>query len=102
MVQDDSSAAAIKGDIQMIVHTINDLKELMLAQDEMLQMQISNLPTKEDLAEFATKEDIKESENHMIAVMEEWRHDFVGIHKDKISQHEDRIAALELVTGIKG
>lgn len=49
---------------------------------------------------MATKEDIATSERRIITVMEKWRLDMVGVHKDKISQHEDRITRLEIHTGL--
>ncbi len=53
---------------------------------------------------MATKEYVKEaiyqSEGRLITVMEKWHLDLVGIHKDKISQHEDRITRLEAQNGL--
>ena len=46
------------------------------------------------------EEKICGSENRMMVIMEQLRHDLIGTHKDKIFQHEDRITKLEMHAGL--
>lgn len=116
MTTEDSSVPATKGDVQMILERlsgiqgtqtsmqqdIQSVKALMLAQDEHLQGQISGLATKEDL--YAVKEglqeEIKASERHVLAAVEQKRYDDIGITKDRFTGHDQRIRRLEEKTGL--
>lgn len=92
----DDQAPATKKDIQDFTHVI---------MGTLLDME-KRMATKEDLkeaieaSEERTHEAIAASERRMIVLMEDWRHDMVGVHKDKISQHEDRITRLEAKVGV--
>lgn len=127
MINDDTSAPATKQDIQLLLEKltgvqndqvtvmgavqqnsqdIQNLKELMLDQDDMLQKQIGGLAIKEEL--YAVKEELQEqikeeihaSERHVLAAVEQKRYDDVGITKDRFTEHDRRITRLEKVAGV--
>ncbi len=113
MIQDDSTTSATKRDIQvlqdMLLGAINrnsqdiqSVKTLMLAQDEHLQEQIAGLATKEELyvVKEELREEIKASERHVLAAVEQKRYDDIGITKDRFTAHDERIRRLEIQTGL--
>lgn len=96
----DDQAPATKKDIQDFTHVImgtlldmerrmatkEDLKEAIEASEERLREEIQT--------------SIQTSERHMQVLIKDLKHDFIGMHKDKISQHEDRITRLEVKVGV--
>jgi|GEM_PF-4489351 len=88
MVAQDNSTPATQGDLLSMMQTIltamQDMeKRLLFAVDEKITNAVSG------------------SEHRLLVVMEDLRHDMIGTHKDKISQHEDRIVKIELHTGLR-
>lgn len=93
--QDDQAPATRKEldeGIQLIMGTLLDMENRMTTKEDLQKLK------EEMLKEI--HEEIGHSERRMIVLMEDWRHDMVGVHKDKISQHEDRITRLEEHTGV--
>jgi hypothetical protein len=87
MVQHDSSAPATKSDIKIIQDQLNFLVTYM-----------GKLSTKDEM-KIEIHDAIHGSEQRMLTVIEDFRYDMIGIHKDKITNHEERITKLELVSG---
>lgn len=69
-------------------------------------LQELRLETKKDLAELkvGVKRDLREMEGRLVqhfnVVAENLVHDFKGIFKDRLEQHEDRIVRLEQHAGL--
>lgn len=114
MVQDDMSAPATKQDLENLkLATRQDLENVREAtkQDvqlldsktqgslQVLQDQITTLA--EYVGTLPTKEDMKKSFDTVLLAFEDARYDFMGIYKDKITDHEQRIVTLELETGLR-
>lgn len=98
MTVTDDNAPATRGDLRTLEKKMNQTmgeqfqwfaRSIMDAMQDMEKRMIKHMDEK-DAA----------SENRMMTLMEQWKHDLVGIHKDKISQHEDRITRLEIHTGL--
>ncbi len=92
----DDQALATKKDIQDFTHvimgTLLDMEKRMATKE--------NLKEAIEASEERLREEIQTSERHMQVLIEDLKHDFIGIHKDKISQHEDRITRLEVKVGV--
>lgn len=85
----DTSPAATVKDLQgfadMVMTALQDLENRM-------DVRFDEMDKKFDVKMDTT---IGDSESRMLLAIENLRHDMIETHKDKITQHEDRIVRME-------
>ena len=96
----DDQAPATKKDIQDFTHLIMGT---LLDMENRMVMKIGveeAIEASEERMKEEIRTSIQTSERHLLVVFEDLKHDVMGIHTDKISQHEDRIVRLEEHAGL--
>jgi hypothetical protein len=78
----DENAPATKKDVQLLMQEMGKLYE------KISKLYVANERWKEEIV------------HEFKVVAENIRHDMIGIHKDKIANHEDRLVRLEQHMGV--